>query len=190
MTCSELYVFICDKQKLIFNKIVLEWNTLRENIKNSLLIDQSFMIYAQNISEIKTLKHGNDWSWQMTGWLWCPVVMLISSTAQQAPRPPGFLQNGKYEMPDILIVNPKLKLLVSSLPKERNVTTWQMIVKKVCILDWLLILFFVLHFFPLCCRVDGVEEVQFEMSKIKQKSEFLFTSVYQTGQIIIVNNLR
>lgn len=30
MTCSELYVFICDKQKLIFNKIVLEWNTLKE----------------------------------------------------------------------------------------------------------------------------------------------------------------
>lgn len=56
MTCSELYVFICDKQKLIFNKIVLEWNTLRENIKNSLLIDQSFVIYAQFISEINIIK--------------------------------------------------------------------------------------------------------------------------------------
>lgn len=139
------------------------------------------------------LKHGNDLSWQMTGWLWCPVVMLILSTAQQAPRPLGFLQNGEYEMADILIVNPKLKLLVSSLPKERNVTTWQMIVKKECILDWLLVLFFVLHFFTLCCRVDGVEEVQFEMSKIKQKSESWFRSVYQTEEKIqktTVNNMK
>lgn len=155
------------------------------------MIDQSFKINAKFISEIKTLlKLGNDLSWQMIGWLWCPVVMSISSMAQRAPRPPGFLLNGEYEIPDLCheTLAQALSLPFQSLDRK-NVTTWLIIViKELCILDWLLFLSF-LHLFTLCYRVDGVEEVQFEMSKIKQKSESLCRYVYQTEQRDIVNNL-
>lgn len=55
--------------------------------------------------------------------------MSISSMAQRAPRPPGFPQNGEFEIPD-LWHDTLAQAFSLSPPKQKNVNTWLIIVIK------------------------------------------------------------